>query len=265
MLNHPYDTRSRSAASAQHNYRRAVGSPNYPTNFHNLGKMNTKICGNTTDFLPVCHFIKSVKDEAPTFFPPHPKIKLLAMPPKPQLWYVEKYPRIRTSSKKDSNPVPPPNTDCFKPIPRYDCNGNAQTEGTIADPTIAKSTRSEMKDAAPRDAALIHPETKTDPTSSDEMDFDADEPPPLIDASDSEDEDEATDTATTLSSDTSSAIDHYSIRYDHDDDRTDSDVEQSDAHLMNIASEKALRGFNQAQSIYIQECNLNLAQNNSIQ
>ena len=48
--------------------------------------------------------------------------------------------------------------------------------------------------AAPRDSALIHPEAKTDPTSSDVMDFVADELPPLIDASDSEDEDEAMDT-----------------------------------------------------------------------
>ena len=110
--------------------------------------------------------------------------------------------------------------------------------------------------AAPIDSALIHLEAKTDPTSSDEMDFDADELPPLIDASDSEDEDEAMDTATTLSSDTSSAIDHYSIRYDHDDDSTDPDADKSDAQLMNIASEKAIR-FHQASIIYIQECNLN--------
>ena len=68
-----------------------------------------------------------------------------------------------------------------------------------------------MKAAAPRDAALMHPESKTDHTSPDQMDFDDDEPPPLIDASDSKDVDEAIETATTLSSDTSCAIDHYDI------------------------------------------------------
>ena len=129
---------------------------------------------------------------------------------------------------------------------------------------IAKSTRSVMKAAAPREATLVHLESKTDFTSSDPMDFDDDEPPPLISAdSDDEDEDDAMNTATTLSSDTSSAIDHYGIRDAHDEDPSDSDVVDPTANLMNIASEKAIRGYNQARSIYIQGYNLNLAQNNA--
>ena len=117
MLNHPYNTRSRSAASAQQDYRRALGSPNYPSHFSKLGKLNTRICSNTTDFLPVCQLKKAVRDEARTFFPPHPKIKLLAMPHKPKFkWYVDQYPRVRTSPKKVADFISPPNPDCFNPF-----------------------------------------------------------------------------------------------------------------------------------------------------
>ena len=60
LHHHPYNTRSRSTASAQQDYRRAAGSPRFPTNWYKLGKLTTKIGGNTTDFLPVCQLIKAV-------------------------------------------------------------------------------------------------------------------------------------------------------------------------------------------------------------
>ena len=69
------------------------------------------------------------------------------------------------------------------------------------------------------------------------------------------------DIATTLSSDPSSVIDHYGIQSEHDNDPPDLSSVSTELHLRDIASEKALRGYHEHQTLHIQECNLNLVQN----